>query len=151
MTSPYQPQGQSPQSKPYSASSNYPYTASPPGTSTQSPTSQQNNYFLHHHHTTTTTPPPPLPPTAPAPAQQPAAAAAAARQNQIPPGGAPARRYLNENVTPVLLEGMKMLAREQPKEPLLALARWLEEQHRELAAAAAGAGGQGGVKVEGGA
>jgi hypothetical protein len=51
--------------------------------------------------------------------------------NQIPPGGAPARRYLNDNVTPVLLEGMKMLAREQPKEPLLALARFLEERHRE--------------------
>lgn len=26
---------------------------------------------------------------------------------------------------------MKMLAREQPKEPLLALARFLEERHRE--------------------
>ena len=52
--------------------------------------------------------------------------------NQIPPGGAPARRYLNENVTPVLLEGMKMLAREQPKDPLLVLARFLEEQHREI-------------------
>jgi hypothetical protein len=52
--------------------------------------------------------------------------------NQIPPGGAPARRFLNDNVTPALLEGMKMLAREQPKEPLLALAKFLEEKHQEL-------------------
>jgi len=51
--------------------------------------------------------------------------------NQIPPGGAPARRYLNEHVTPTLLDGMKMLAREQPKEPLLALAKFLEERHQE--------------------
>ncbi|KAL0635672.1 COMPASS (complex proteins associated with Set1p) component [Maublancomyces gigas] len=63
------------------------------------------------------------PPKQPSPAPLPV--------NQIPPGGAPARRYLNENITPVLLEGMKMLAREQPKEPLLALARFLEEMHRE--------------------
>jgi len=28
---------------------------------------------------------------------------------------------------------MTMLAREQPKEPLLVLARFLEEKHRELA------------------
>ena len=54
---------------------------------------------------------------------------------QIPPGGAPARKFLNENVTPALLEGMTMLAREQPKEPLLALARFLEEKHQELARA----------------
>jgi hypothetical protein len=51
--------------------------------------------------------------------------------NQIPPGGAPARKYLNEQVTPALLEGMKMLASTQPKEPLLALARFLEEWHEK--------------------
>lgn len=55
-----------------------------------------------------------------------------APSNQIPPGGAPARRYLNENVTPALLDGMKMLAREQPKEPLLALAKFLEDRHRQI-------------------
>jgi len=63
--------------------------------------------------------------------------------NQIPPGGAPARRYLNDNVTPALLEGMKMLARVQPKDPLLVLAKFLEEQHKELEEKAK-------VKVEGG-
>ncbi|KAF8469581.1 Dpy-30 motif-domain-containing protein, partial [Kalaharituber pfeilii] len=44
-------------------------------------------------------------------------------------GGAPARQYLNQNVTPYLLEGMKMLAREQPAEPLKVLGEWLIEQH----------------------
>lgn len=63
--------------------------------------------------------------------------------NQIPPGGAPARRYLNDNVTPTLLEGMKMLARVQPKDPLLALAKFLEEQHKEMEEKAK-------VKIEGG-
>lgn len=54
-------------------------------------------------------------------------------QNQVPPGGAPARVYLNDNVTPALLDGMRMLAREQPKEPLLVLAEFLRERHEELA------------------
>ena len=39
---------------------------------------------------------------------------------------------MNENVTPVLLEGMKILAKKQPSEPLLVLARFLEEKHKEL-------------------
>lgn len=41
--------------------------------------------------------------------------------------------YLNDNVTPALLDGMRMLAREQPKEPLLVLAEFLRERHEELA------------------
>ena len=64
--------------------------------------------------------------------------------NQIPPGGAPARRYLNENVTPAVEEGMRMLARTQPKDPLLVLARFLEKQHKEGLEKAK-------VKIEGGA
>ena len=55
---------------------------------------------------------------------------AATPANQIPPGGAPARRYLNERVVPVLMEGLKMLAREQPADPLLVLARFLEAKAR---------------------
>ncbi|KAF8534471.1 hypothetical protein BDD12DRAFT_860123 [Trichophaea hybrida] len=79
-----------------------------------------------------TAPPAPAPAVySPKPRPSPTPAPAVAPANQIPPGGAPARRYLNDNVTPALLEGMKMLAREQPKEPLLALARFLEERHRE--------------------
>lgn len=41
------------------------------------------------------------------------------------PNGAPARRYLNEKVTGVLLEGMKMLARDQPPDPLRVLGEYL--------------------------
>ncbi|KAI5786454.1 hypothetical protein DFH27DRAFT_259563 [Peziza echinospora] len=52
--------------------------------------------------------------------------------NQIPPGGAPARQYINENVTPYLLEGMKMLVREQPSDPLKVLGEWLIEQNSRI-------------------
>ncbi|KAI9680962.1 MAG: COMPASS (complex proteins associated with Set1p) component [Trizodia sp. TS-e1964] len=48
------------------------------------------------------------------------------------PHGAPARRYLNENVTPVLLEGMKLLAREQPNDPLRVLGEFLLRRQGEL-------------------
>ncbi|KAI5798800.1 hypothetical protein EDC01DRAFT_703998 [Geopyxis carbonaria] len=80
------------------------------------------------------------PTTAPRPASNPRPAQSVPKQpsptpvpaNQIPPGGAPARKYLNEKVTPALLEGMKMLVREQPDDPLLALAKFLEERHREM-------------------
>ncbi|EPY50519.1 dpy-30 domain-containing protein Sdc1 [Schizosaccharomyces cryophilus OY26] len=40
-------------------------------------------------------------------------------------GVAPSREYLNENVTPVLLEGMKMLARDRPENPLQVLGQFL--------------------------
>ncbi|KAF3933945.1 hypothetical protein ABW19_dt0206985 [Dactylella cylindrospora] len=39
--------------------------------------------------------------------------------------GAPVRQYLNDTVTPHLLEGMKILAREQPPNPLEILGRYL--------------------------
>ncbi|KAK9471763.1 Dpy-30 motif-domain-containing protein [Dipodascopsis tothii] len=45
-------------------------------------------------------------------------------------GGAPTRRYLNEQVTPVLLEGMRMLARERPENPLEVLGQYLIAQSR---------------------
>ncbi|KAI9770319.1 MAG: hypothetical protein M1840_003478 [Geoglossum simile] len=48
------------------------------------------------------------------------------------PHGAPARRYLNEKVTGVLLEGMKNLARDQPKDPLRVLGEYLLQRSREL-------------------
>ncbi|CAA21425.1 Set1C complex and Lid2 complex subunit, Dpy-30 domain Sdc1 [Schizosaccharomyces pombe] len=38
---------------------------------------------------------------------------------------APARQYLNEKVTPVLLEGMKILARDRPENPLQFLGQFL--------------------------
>ncbi|EMR11730.1 hypothetical protein PNEG_00164 [Pneumocystis murina B123] len=37
----------------------------------------------------------------------------------------PTRVYLNENITPVLLEGMKMIARERPPNPLQVLGEYL--------------------------
>ncbi|KAK9479117.1 Dpy-30 motif-domain-containing protein [Lipomyces japonicus] len=46
-------------------------------------------------------------------------------------GGAPVRRYLNQQVTPVLLEGMKLIARERPDNPLEVLGRFLIERSKE--------------------
>ncbi|KAF3923223.1 hypothetical protein ABW20_dc0110579 [Dactylellina cionopaga] len=51
--------------------------------------------------------------------------------------GAPVRQYLNEFVTPYLLEGMKMLAKEQPPKPLETLGRYLIQQAQTLEANAA--------------
>ncbi|TGZ82412.1 hypothetical protein EX30DRAFT_370526 [Ascodesmis nigricans] len=106
----------------------------------QPPTTQQDPLQVTPSATLqqpTQTAPPPARPPQPVPRQglpasKQATPPAQVPANQIPPGGAPARRYLNENVTPALLEGMKMLAREQPKHPLLVLAKFLEERHREL-------------------
>ncbi|KAI4112910.1 MAG: hypothetical protein LQ345_006013 [Seirophora villosa] len=46
--------------------------------------------------------------------------------------GAPARRYLNEKVTGVLLEGMKKLAVEQPEDPLRVLGEYLLQRSKEV-------------------
>ncbi|KZF25877.1 hypothetical protein L228DRAFT_242257 [Xylona heveae TC161] len=46
--------------------------------------------------------------------------------------GAPARKYLNEKVTGVLMEGMKMIAKEQPNDPLRVLGEYLLQRSREL-------------------
>ncbi|EPX71556.1 dpy-30 domain-containing protein Sdc1 [Schizosaccharomyces octosporus yFS286] len=42
-------------------------------------------------------------------------------------GPSPSREYINENVTPVLLEGMKILARDRPENPLQVLGHYLLE------------------------
>lgn len=52
------------------------------------------------------------------------------RDYTIPQGadlnaGAPTRQWINENVTPTLLEGMRMLVREKPQEPLRVLGEYL--------------------------
>ncbi|KAK9459799.1 uncharacterized protein V1516DRAFT_678030 [Lipomyces oligophaga] len=49
-------------------------------------------------------------------------------------GGAPVRRYLNQQLTPYLLEGVKMIAREQPEDPLEKLAFFLLEKSKSLKA-----------------
>ncbi|EPS45133.1 hypothetical protein H072_881 [Dactylellina haptotyla CBS 200.50] len=54
--------------------------------------------------------------------------------------GAPVRQYLNEFVTPYLLEGMKLLAKEQPSNPLETLGRYLIQQAEANAAASAASG-----------
>ncbi|KAL6715928.1 COMPASS (complex proteins associated with Set1p) component [Lecanora helva] len=46
--------------------------------------------------------------------------------------GAPARRYLNEKVTGVLLEGMKRLAADRPEDPLRVLGEFLLQKSKEL-------------------
>ncbi|KAL2041464.1 hypothetical protein N7G274_005846 [Stereocaulon virgatum] len=46
--------------------------------------------------------------------------------------GAPARRYLNEKVTGVLLEGLKRLAADQPENPLQVLGEFLLQRSKEL-------------------
>jgi COMPASS component SDC1 len=48
--------------------------------------------------------------------------------------GSPARVYLNANVTPHLLEGMKHLAAHEPERPLRWLAEFLRKKSEELEA-----------------
>ncbi|CAG61468.1 uncharacterized protein GVI51_K06369 [Nakaseomyces glabratus] len=43
-------------------------------------------------------------------------------------GGSQTRRYLNDKVTPVLLEGMRKIAVEQPADPLRVLGEYLIER-----------------------
>jgi len=51
---------------------------------------------------------------------------------EAPPHGAPTRQYLNSKVTVVLLDGMKQLAKEQPKDPLRVLGEYLLQRSKEL-------------------
>ncbi|EYE98634.1 DPY30/SDC1 family protein [Aspergillus ruber CBS 135680] len=48
------------------------------------------------------------------------------------PGGAPARVYMNENIVPYLLEGMKGVAKEQPANPLRVLGEFLIQKSAEV-------------------
>ncbi|KAG9236323.1 hypothetical protein BJ875DRAFT_456880 [Amylocarpus encephaloides] len=51
---------------------------------------------------------------------------------EAPPHGAPTRQYLNGKVTGVLLDGMKQIAKEQPRDPLRVLGEYLLQRSREL-------------------
>ncbi|KAI0113993.1 hypothetical protein GGR51DRAFT_505157 [Nemania sp. FL0031] len=51
-----------------------------------------------------------------------------------PAHGAPVRQYLNSRVTAHLLEGMKQLAKDQPKDPLRVLGEFLIERSKEFEA-----------------
>jgi COMPASS component SDC1 len=46
--------------------------------------------------------------------------------------GGPARQFLNQNVTPHLLEGMKYLAVYEPEKPLLWLSEFLKDRSKEI-------------------
>ena len=88
-------------------------------------------------------------PTAPAPATASpmppsiASLSASTRPGSMPPQptarpekpiahGGPTRQYLNMNVTPHLLEGMKHLAAYEPEKPLLWLADFLRDKSKEV-------------------
>ncbi|KAA8646974.1 hypothetical protein EYZ11_000088 [Aspergillus tanneri] len=51
---------------------------------------------------------------------------------QLRPGGAPARVYMNEKIVPYLLEGMKMVTKEQPSNPLRVLGEYLIQKSNEI-------------------
>ncbi|KAI7300847.1 hypothetical protein KC315_g16950 [Hortaea werneckii] len=83
---------------------------------------------------------PAQPPAAQTP---PATSGASARPSSMPPQpstrpekpvahGGPTRQYLNSNITPHLLEGMKHLAMYEPEKPLLWLADFLRDRSKEV-------------------
>ncbi|KAL2153883.1 hypothetical protein VTH82DRAFT_2559 [Thermothelomyces myriococcoides] len=99
--------------------------------------------------TTTTATRVPTPAPAPAQQQQQQPTSRAASQHPDPattgsgtagftmpaeaaPHGAPVRQYINSKITGVLLEGMKIVAREQPKDPLRVLGEYLLQRSKEL-------------------
>ncbi|ODQ78220.1 hypothetical protein BABINDRAFT_162885 [Babjeviella inositovora NRRL Y-12698] len=49
-------------------------------------------------------------------------------------GGSSVRKWLNANLTPHLLEGMRRCGEEQPEEPLKFLGEFLLQKHEELKA-----------------
>ncbi|EMR68313.1 hypothetical protein MGN70_005242 [Eutypa lata] len=51
---------------------------------------------------------------------------------EAPNHGAPVRQYLNSNVTGPLLEGLKALAKDKPKDPLRVLGEFLLQRSKEL-------------------
>ncbi|KAK4550056.1 hypothetical protein LTR36_003023 [Oleoguttula mirabilis] len=73
----------------------------------------------------------------------PAISAASARPGSMPPQpsarpdkpvahGGPTRQFLNQAITPHLLEGMKYLAVYEPEKPLLWLADFLRDRSKEV-------------------
>ncbi|KAI1407840.1 hypothetical protein F5Y13DRAFT_173879 [Hypoxylon sp. FL1857] len=52
--------------------------------------------------------------------------------SEVPPHGAPVRQYLNSQVTGPLLDGMRLIAKEQPKDPLRVLGEYLLQRAKEL-------------------
>jgi COMPASS component SDC1 len=92
--------------------------------------------------TTNTPTPAPAPANAPTPTPAPAPSSRASphpsaqAQQQPPvhpiPHGSPTRVYLNQHVTPHLLEAMKHLVTAEPEKPLLWLSEFLAGKSREI-------------------
>ncbi|KAK0723997.1 hypothetical protein B0T21DRAFT_293910 [Apiosordaria backusii] len=59
-------------------------------------------------------------------------ATASSMPSEAPLHGAPVRQYINSKITGVLLEGMKLVAREQPKDPLRVLGEYLLQRSQEI-------------------
>ncbi|KUJ24059.1 uncharacterized protein LY89DRAFT_633897 [Mollisia scopiformis] len=57
---------------------------------------------------------------------------AATIPKEAPPHGAPTRQYINSKVTGPLIDGMKLVAKEKPKDPLRMLGEYLLQKSREL-------------------
>ncbi|KAL1841385.1 hypothetical protein VTJ49DRAFT_7115 [Mycothermus thermophilus] len=80
--------------------------------------------------------PPTQPQAAPSPAPAPSSTGGGTAPPPLPteptPNGAPVRQYINSKITGVLLEGMKIVAREQPKDPLRVLGEYLLQRSKEL-------------------
>ncbi|KAF2234448.1 hypothetical protein EV356DRAFT_501661 [Viridothelium virens] len=74
----------------------------------------------------------PAPRTSSNPPTTPSAATSLAPPPAPSPHGSPTRVYLNQNVTPHLLEGVKYLAVYEPEKPLKWLAEFLGERSREI-------------------
>lgn len=52
-------------------------------------------------------------------------------ENEPPASGAPTRVWLNKEVSPALLEGMRLLARTKPQDPLKVLGQFLIDRSNE--------------------
>ncbi|RKU46483.1 COMPASS (complex proteins associated with Set1p) component [Coniochaeta pulveracea] len=52
--------------------------------------------------------------------------------SEAAPHGAPVRQYLNSKVTGALMEGMKKIAKERPKDPLRVLGEYLLQRSKEV-------------------
>lgn len=80
--------------------------------------------------------PTPPPASTPAPAATVSSRNSPHPQQQAPtqpiPHGSPTRVYLNQNVTPHLLEAMKHLATNEPEKPLKFLSEFLANKSREI-------------------
>jgi COMPASS component SDC1 len=51
-------------------------------------------------------------------------------------GGAPVRQWLNEHVTPTLIQGVRLISKDQPQDPLRVLGEFLIEESNKKAATA---------------